>query len=81
MRSVADATPSLPWLLHWMELKKGVGLEFMDAASSSARAPGRVELQQLRRKAQSALGRLARPRPCCTLVGRRGVDIGVWPPV
>lgn len=31
----------------------------MDAASSSAQAPGRVELQQLRRKAQSALGRLS----------------------
>lgn len=60
---VADATPSYPpSLLHWMELKKGVGLEFMDAASSSAQAPGRVELQQLSqqggRRATEPLGQL-----------------------
>lgn len=54
----------------------------MDAASSSAQAPGRVELQELWRKAQSALDRLARaPEPRVTLVwGGQGVDIGVWPP-
>lgn len=53
----------------------------MDAASSSAQAPGRVELQELRRKAQSALDRLARPpEPRVTLVGGQGADIGVWPP-
>ena len=49
----------------------------MDAASSSAQAPGRVELQELWRKAQSALDRLARaPEPRVTLVG--GAGGGHW---
>ena len=58
--------------------EKGVGLELVDTVSSSAQALGRIELQQLWRKAQSALGRPARPPESrATLVGE--ADIGVWP--
>lgn len=48
--------------------EKGVGLEFVDTASSSAQALGGLKLQQLWRKAQSALGRPSQPR--CSLPAR-----------